>query len=207
MTGFVVYLTFFHYKVFAAEYERSENDLILYKTDNYNLAESCTFTGLTGYYELQRCKDANENVPNGASGCLSWNHSYMDYQKVTSKSSNQYKVLNSVYAWTDKNTGLRMYKDRICIAIGQGYNAVAGDYVDIVLDDNTIIKCIVGDMKAVVDTDESMRYHTIDGSVVECIVDYNYFSSTDQYPEFLGQNKKKVTKIIVVNDLYEDSFR
>ena len=184
--------------------EDNNNNLILYRTENYNIPDNCTFTGLTGLYELQYCDNEVENVPNNTDHCWSWVHTYMPYTAVTSENSIQYQVLNSDYAWSDEDTGLRMYKDRICVAIGTGYEAEAGDYIDLVLEDNTIVKCIVGDIKSDLHTDDTNKFHTVDGSVVECIIDYTYFNDTSQYPDFFKD--LKVIKIVNVDELYDDSF-
>jgi len=123
-------------------------------------------------------------------------HPYMPYTAVTNQGSRQYAVLNGADAWSDPATGLRMVGDRICIAIGQGYGMKAGDKVDVVLDDGSVVKCILGDMKALCDTDPNGLYHNTDRDVVEMIVDYNVFSrNSDQYlTVFHGQPVKKLVK-------------
>jgi hypothetical protein len=124
-------------------------------------------------------------------------HPYMPYTAVTNQGSRQYAVLNGADAWSDPATGLRMVGDRICIAIGQGYGMKAGDKVDVVLDDGSVVKCILGDMKALCDTDPNGLYHNTDKDVVEMIVDYNVFSrNSDQYlTVFHGQPVKKLVKV------------
>lgn len=144
--------------------------------------------------ENELIKKAKPNIPDGEGVCNSANRTYMCWEKVTCKSSRSYKVLNSKYAWTNKKTGLRMYGDRYCIALGQGY-ALPGTKVDIVMKNGHILRCIVGDAKAILDTDESRRYQHEDGSILEMIMDCNYFKGSDQYPdEILG----KIEKIVVL---------
>ena len=94
--------------------------------------------------------------------------SYMDFKMITSKSSPQYKLQHS-YAYTD-DTGIRMVNDRYCVALGSYYTHKIGQYVDLVLENGTIIPCIIGDQKDDRDTNSS---HTIahDGSATEFIVE------------------------------------
>lgn len=129
-------------------------------------------------YEQLLCDAAPYNIPVEGDGFI---HPYMDYKKITSKVSRQWAVVNSEDAHSDPTTGLRMVGDRYCIAIGQGYGMCAGDKVDVVLSDGSYIPCILGDMKAVLDTDEFMQYHLSDHDVVEMIVDDTVFYDTSQY--------------------------
>ena len=48
-----------------------------------------------------------------------------------------------------------MINDRYLVAIGTKYNLTIGQYFDIVLENGTVIPCILGDTKADVDTDDS----------------------------------------------------
>lgn len=94
--------------------------------------------------------------------------SYMDFKMITSKSSPQYKLQHK-YAYTD-DTGIRMVDGRYCVALGSYYTHKIGQYVDLVLENGTIIPCIIGDQKDDRDTNAS---HTIahDGSATEFIVE------------------------------------
>ena len=173
------------------------DDLTLYKTENLSFDNCRTFTGLAGYQELNKVNNTSDNVPSELPGCEPSHFTYMDYKKVTSVNSAQYKVLNSPNAWTDPSTGLRFYEDRICIAIGTGFDCPAGTFVDIKLSNDAIIKCIVGDIKSDEHTDETHRFHTIDGSVVEMITDDTYFTGPEMYPDFLKDTS--VIRIVNVN--------
>lgn len=144
--------------------------------------------------EQTRAAAAPANVPSEANRGA---HPYMPYTAVTNRGTTQYQVLNGSDAWSDPATGLRMVGDRICIAIGQGYGLKAGDKVDVVLDDGSIVKCILGDMKALVDTDPSARYQATDRNVVEMVVDYAVFSknSAQYLSVFHGSPVKKLVKV------------
>lgn len=144
-------------------------------------------------YEQLLCDAAPYNIPVEGDGFI---HPYMDYKKITSKVSRQWAVVNSEDAHSDPTTGLRMVGNRYCIAIGQGYGMCAGDKVDVVLSDGSYIPCILGDMKAVLDTDEFMQYHLSDHDVVEMIVDDTVFYDTSQYLAlFRGLPVVKLVKI------------
>lgn len=122
-------------------------------------------------------------VPNSESGCLSYKFTWMDYKTITSKSSNQYVLQNSDECYTCPVTGIRMVGDRYCIAVGTGYASEIGTKINLVMANGSVIKCILGDVKSDSHTDETNRYHFVDGSVAEFIVDDSVFTSTEMYPE------------------------
>ena len=95
--------------------------------------------------------------------------SYMSYRAITSKSSKQYKLQKS-YAYTG-NSGIRMIYNRYCIALGTYFNAPVGTYVDLVLENGTIIPCIVSEIKANKDTDKNNIVTVHNGCVSEFLVD------------------------------------
>lgn len=73
--------------------------------------------------------------------------SYMPYTAI--KSWKQ-KDLQDV-AYTGKY-GIRTVDDRYCVAVGTACNADVGTYIDLVLENGTVIPAIVGDIKANRDT-------------------------------------------------------
>ena len=95
--------------------------------------------------------------------------SYMSYTTITSQSSPQY-ILQNQYAYTGE-FGIRKVEDRFCIAIGQLSNARVGTYVDLILENEIVIPCIVGDFKANVHTDSSNMVTGHNGCVSEFIVE------------------------------------
>lgn len=95
--------------------------------------------------------------------------SYMSYKAITSKSSPQYKLQQQAYTG---EYGLRMVEDRYCIALGSYYTTKIGTKVDVVMANGSILKCILGDMKANIHTD-SQNIRAQDGSVVEFLIDKN----------------------------------
>ena len=141
--------------------------------------------------------DKPNNVPNGQGVCDSAKRTYMDYRLVTATNTNNYKVLNSSDSYTDSNTGIRMNDNQICVAVGS-YYGLPGDYIDIVLEDGTVVEAIVADGKADEDTDPTNRYQKYDGSVVELVVDTNVYNPSNS--TYLQQ---KITKIINLGDSVE----
>ena len=98
---------------------------------------------------------------------------YMDYRMTTLVSSRQYQFLN--YECTvDKKTGFLYDKDGfIAVALGS-YYGVIGDRYYFTLDNGVILPLVKGEEKADEDTDYSGCYHTIDGSVIEFVIDDDY---------------------------------
>lgn len=153
--------------------------------------------------EAELCMAASENVPNDISECRSNVKTYMPYTAVTSKTSDQYKLLYSDRAYTDSETGLRMVDGRYCIAVGTGYCSKIGTKIDLVMEDGSIVKCILGDVKADCDTDATNRYHQIDGSVAEFIVDYSIFNSKKDSSgtvNWVNGLDGKIIKVVILND-------
>lgn len=92
--------------------------------------------------------------------------SYMDYRCITNTSSKQYKLQRRAYTG---NYGIRQVKGRYCIAVGSYYTTKIGTKIDLVLNNGTVVPCILADCKANKHTD---RYNqkTPDGSLVEFVV-------------------------------------
>lgn len=103
--------------------------------------------------------------------------SYMSYKNITSKSSDQYKLQQMAYTGT---YGIRQVNGRFCVAVGSAYTTQIGQYIDLVLEDGTIIPCILGDCKADEHTD-SRNILTSDGSLAEFVVDVPSLSKTVRY--------------------------
>ena len=117
------------------------------------------------------------NVPYQLNECHTQNFTYMSYTTITNTDTAQYALNYNSNAYTDEETGIRMIpcsyeeEDFYMVAIGQGYGFYTGDYIRIFFADGTSVKAIVGDSKAKVDCDETLRFQATDGSVVEFIVD------------------------------------
>lgn len=102
---------------------------------------------------------------------------YEDYRALTDTTSLQYQLQQEAY--TDE-AGLRKVGHRYCIALGSAYGSEIGTKYDIVLENGSLLPCILADQKADRDT---VKGHTQDrhGAVVEFIVD------TYRLPEIVRQ--------------------
>ena len=92
----------------------------------------------------------------------------MPYTAITSRSSAQWKLQQVAY--TGRH-GIRQVNDRYCIAVGSAYTSKIGQYIDLVLENGSVIHCILADQKADKDTNAENTVTEHDGSLVEFIVD------------------------------------
>jgi hypothetical protein len=99
--------------------------------------------------------------------------SYMSYRAVSSSSA-QGKL--QAQAKTDSQTGIRTVDGRYCIALGSFYCSKIGTKIDLVMENGSVVKCILADQKANRDTD-SKNQKTSDGSMAEFLVDMNKLPS------------------------------
>lgn len=102
--------------------------------------------------------------------------SFMPYQAITSKSSPQYKLQRIAYTG---NYGIRQVNGRYCVAVGSAYTTIIGQYFDLVLDNGTVIPCILADCKADIHTDSTNRI-SADGSLAEFVVDKHSLDTMTQ---------------------------
>lgn len=95
--------------------------------------------------------------------------SFMDYRVITNTDSKQYK-LQQCYSKTGEY-GIRMADSRYIVAIGTYFTPDIGQYFDIILENGTVIPCILGDQKADADTDSDNIITKHNGCMSEFIVD------------------------------------
>lgn len=98
----------------------------------------------------------------------------MDYRTLSDKTSLQYDLQQQAY--TDSLTGIRMVNNRYLIAVGSYYTTEIGSYIDVIMNNGTVIQCVLGDVKNDNHTDLTNRQNP-NGSVVEFIVDINTLNS------------------------------
>lgn len=116
---------------------------------------------------------------------------YMDYRTITSKRSLQYALQQDAY--TDPDTGIRMYDGCYMVALGTFYAQQAGERFRITLEDGIVFNAITGDIKADVHTDANHQHRN--GNIVEFVVDTRVISRTCKrmgdmsYAGFQGQIK------------------
>lgn len=100
---------------------------------------------------------------------------YEYYDLITDESSLSYQLQQK--AITD-DKGFRKINNRYLIAVGTHWNCDCGTKLDLILENGTIIPCIVGDIKADVDTDETRTFSTYSMCCSEFIVDKNQLDTT-----------------------------
>lgn len=101
--------------------------------------------------------------------------SYMPYTAITSRSSAQWKLQQIAYTGTH---GIRQVNGRYCIAVGSAYTSKIGQYIDLVLENGTVIPCILSDQKADKDTNSENTITEHDGSLVEFVVSSSNLSGS-----------------------------
>ena len=125
--------------------------------------------------------------------------SYMPYmlsggRSIFSSSSKQRQVQNIAYTGT---YGIRQVNGRYCVAIGSYFTSDIGIYFDIVLNNNTVIPCVLADAKANCDTDSTNIITTHDGSIAEFIIDNSALNS----------NARKFGNIAMCCDKWQSSIK
>lgn len=95
--------------------------------------------------------------------------SFMGYRAITNTSSKQYKIQDQ-YAYTG-TFGIRQVDGKFCVALGSAVNVSMGTYVDLVLENGTIINCILADQKDDIHTLDDNLTTAANGCVSEFIVD------------------------------------
>lgn len=95
--------------------------------------------------------------------------SYMPYTSITDKSSLQYNLQQN-FAYTG-NFGIRQINGRYCVAVGTAFETNIGTYIDLILDNDEIIPCIVSDIKSTKDTLSNNITTADNGCVSEFVVD------------------------------------
>ena len=99
--------------------------------------------------------------------------SYMDADFITSEYTDQYKMKEGYQL---DSSGIWTYDGRWCIAVGSYYTKNVGQYIDVVLENGTIITGILADCKSDKDTDSTRRQNP-NGSIVEFVVNESSLSS------------------------------
>ena len=103
--------------------------------------------------------------------------SFMGYHKITSQGSEQYKLQQKAYTG---EYGIRQVNGRFCIAVGSAYTTTIGQYIDLILENGTIIPCILAECKDDKDTNADNTI-TFDGSLAEFVVDIKTLNKDIMY--------------------------
>ena len=128
------------------------------------------FMDVTGYVLISNLSLEKNSYVDFEIPTYSGFKSYMDYRTVTVPTSAQYNLLNT-YGYSDG--GFRKVNDRYCIAIGSYFNTSIGQYIDLILENGIVIKCIMGDLKADIHTENNNIFTSANKCCSEFIVDLN----------------------------------
>lgn len=107
-------------------------------------------------------------------------YSYMGWQTITSPSSKQYKLRQEAGMKFDAD-GFGKIGDRYVAACTLTFGQV-GDYIDWELDNGTVIKTVIGDIKNQEDPGCNPWGHKNGLCVLEFVVDKNTWYGTGRYP-------------------------
>ncbi|MGF6990408.1 hypothetical protein M2150_001669 [Lachnospiraceae bacterium PM6-15] len=107
-------------------------------------------------------------------------YSYMGWQTITSPSSKQYQLRQEAGMNFDAN-GFGVIKGRYVVACTTTYGQV-GDYIDWTLENGTVIKAVIGDIKNQNDAGCNEWGHKNGACVIEFVVDKASWYGTSKYP-------------------------
>ena len=107
-------------------------------------------------------------LPTSATGSFK---TYMDYRTITDRTSKQYHLQQVSHTDAD---GFRRFNDYYLVAVGSYYSGYqVGKELRIILEDETIINALIGDLKQDRHTDSKNQHIVHNGNIVEFIVDVN----------------------------------
>ena len=129
---------------------------------------------------------------------------YEPYTTITSVNSWQFKLQQKAYTNED---GFRMINGRYMIATGSGVSHDIGRYIDIVLENGTVIPCVIGDAKDDAHTDQEFHIMTKKSHCVsEFLVDESVMNPdlllSGNMSNYREEWNSKVVKFI----LYDKNF-
>lgn len=170
-------------EVLAEETHNIENDMASYEQRQVQLTESSYRS--ESAEEKQRVGNTDKNKKKSKKkeyqsymlpfyAGYSGTKTYEKYCAITSRVSLQWELQQA--ASTDEN-GLRVVNDRYCVAIGSYFATEIGQYFDLVLENGTVIPCIMGDAKSDKHTDPEYHIFTVKSKCCsEFIVDAGILS-------------------------------
>lgn len=162
-----------------------------------------------GVYNYDGIEEYLEDV-NGVSVALPAGlgsvHTYMGWQCITARSSNQYKLREAAGMNFDEE-GFAKIGDRYVVAVTTTFGNV-GDYIDVYQEDGTVIKCVIGDIKSQNDAGCTEWGHNNGQCVVEFVVDKSswYGSSMHSNPGTSACHpewNQNITKIVNKGSFFE----
>ena len=131
------------------------------KVDPVTIYTGTVFTPQTEpkFVEVEQIVYNELELPEEADGKFK---TYMDYRKITDKSSKQWELQQ--LAWTEER-GFRKIGEHFLVAVGTFYADEVGKELLIEFEDGQRIKAIVGDIKQDKHTDPTNRYVQLMGTL------------------------------------------
>lgn len=133
--------------------------------------------------------------------------SYMGYKRGSSiifhKKSRQYKL--QTVAETSEE-GVRTVNGRYCVALGSYYTNRIGQYFDLVLENGTVIECILADAKADCHTDSSNRITVANGCMSEFVVDLSVLPKNAKIRGNVSYCKEEWNSPVKYVRVYEENY-
>ena len=115
--------------------------------------------------EIEESRYISMGLPKDVDGSFK---TYMDYKKITNKSSRQWHLQQLAY--TDSE-GFRKFNDSYLVAVGTYYADEVGKEFRVTLDSGIVFHAMVGDIKQDIHIDANNQYVTMNGNIMEFIVD------------------------------------
>lgn len=119
------------------------------------------------YVTENPCKSETYYMPE-TTGYKSFMPYSVNSKSIFSSNSKQYKLQQVAYTGI---YGIRQVDGRYCVAVGSAITTEIGQYFDLVLENKTVIPCILADGKADQHTDQSNIITTSNGCLSEFIID------------------------------------
>ena len=206
-----------HVGIYAGK-DKDGNDTWIHCTggsiDNVVLTTENEYDGFQYFYSPLENKRKNVSAGNFLDGTkviklpelegYNGGKTYEPYTTITSVDSWQYKLQQKAYTNED---GFRMINGRYMIATGSGVSHDIGRYIDIVLENGTVIPCVIGDAKDDAHTDQEFHIMTKKSHCVsEFLVDTSVMNPdlllSGNMSNYREEWNSKVVKFI----LYDKNF-
>ena len=205
-----------HVGIYAGK-DKDGNDTWIHCTggsiDNVVLTTEDEYDGFQYFYSPLENKRKNVSAGNFLDGTKVVNlpelegynggKTYEPYTAITSVNSQQYKLQQEAYTNED---GFRMINGRYMIATGSGVSHDIGRYIDVVLENGTVIPCVIGDAKADAHTDREFhimtrKSHCVSEFLVDTsVMDPDLFSSGNM-SNYKEEWNSKVVKFILYDKI------
>lgn len=205
-----------HVGIYAGK-DKDGNDTWIHCTggsiDNVVLTTEDEYDGFQYFYSPLENKQKNVSAGNFLDGTKVVNlpelegynggKTYEPYTAITSVDSRQYKLQQEAYTNED---GFRMINGRYMIATGSGVSHDIGRYIDVVLENGTVIPCVIGDAKADAHTDREFhimtrKSHCVSEFIVDTSVMDPDLQSSGNMSNYKEEWNSKVIKFILYDKI------